>query len=141
MRFMMLVKATDDSEAGVLPTREMLEEMNRYNEELIKAGVLLAADGLQSSSHGFRVTYDGRGGSTVTDGPFTETKELLAGYWLIDVSSREEALEWARKVPFGAGETLEVRRVFDPTDFPEATAEMVEAEQAWRDANQRPIGG
>jgi len=143
MRFMMLVKATADSEAGVMPTAEEIAEMSRYNDELIKAGVLLAADGLQSSSKGFRVTYGGDGTTSVTDGPFAETKELLAGYWVIDVSSREEVLEWARRVPFRSGETVEVRQVFEVTDFPADVlpADAAAREQAWRDANQRPIQG
>ncbi|WP_354641104.1 YciI family protein [Kitasatospora camelliae] len=145
MRFMMLVKATPESEAAeVMPGPEVFEAMHRYNKELIKAGVLLAADGLLPSSQGFRVAFHGSGGSpTVTDGPFTETKELLAGYWVIDVSSREEAEEWAKRVPFQAGDVLEVRQVAETADFPEDVLppEMAAEEQAWRDANQRPVQG
>lgn len=115
MRFMMIVKATRESEAGVLPTEEQLAEMARYNEELVKAGVMLAGDGLQASSKGFRVRYQGAK-RTVIDGPFAETKELIAGYWVIQVRSKEEALEWAKRVPFQDGE-LEVRQVFELEDF------------------------
>jgi hypothetical protein len=115
MRFMMLVKATTESEAGVLPGEEIIAAMAKYNEELVKAGVMLAADGLQASSKGARVRYAGSK-RTVVDGPFTETKELIAGFWLIQVKSKEEAIEWARRVPFEDGE-VEVRQVFEPSDF------------------------
>ncbi|HEU5298787.1 MAG TPA: YciI family protein [bacterium] len=115
MRFMMIVKATRESEAGVLPTEAQLAEMARYNEGLVKAGVMLAGDGLQASSKGFRVRYQGAK-RTVIDGPFAETKELIAGYWVIQVRSKEEALEWAKRVPFQDGE-LEVRQVFELEDF------------------------
>jgi hypothetical protein len=117
MRFMMIVKASPESEAGQLPSREVVARMSVYNEELIKAGVLLAADGLQASSKGARVRFGGGKAPTVIDGPFTETKELIAGFWLIEARSKEEALEWAKRVPFEDGE-LEVRQVFEPTDFP-----------------------
>ena len=120
MRFMMLLKANDDSEAGVMPSPELLAAMGAYNNELVKAGVLLAADGLQASSKGARVKFSG-GKRTVIDGPFTETKELIAGYWLIQVKSREEAIEWARRCPDPMGEggeaEIEVRQVFETTDF------------------------
>ena len=115
MRFMMIVKASPESEAGVLPTEEQLAEMARYNEELARAGVLLAVEGLQPSSKGARVRYEGSR-RTVIDGPFTETKELVAGFWLIQARSREEAIEWARRVPFREGE-VEVRQVFELEDF------------------------
>ncbi|MEV4611651.1 YciI family protein [Kitasatospora sp. NPDC049258] len=143
MRFMMLVKANADSEAGVLPSSEAIAAMGRFNEELIKAGVMLAADGLKPSSTGVRLTYTDGGRPTVTDGPFAETKELLAGYWVIDVSSREEAVEWGSRAPFAPGDTLEIRPVFEAGDFPAdaVSAETLEKEQAWRDANQRPIQG
>ncbi|MEU9129182.1 YciI family protein [Kitasatospora sp. NPDC048540] len=141
MRFMMLVKANADSEAGVLPSSEAIAEMGRFNDELIRAGVLLAAEGLHSSAKGVRLTYTDGGKPTVTDGPFAETKELLAGFWLIDVSSLEEAVEWASRAPFPGGETLEIRRVFEAEDFPAdaVSQEALDKEQAWRDANQRPI--
>jgi len=115
MRFMMIVKASKDSEAGLLPTEEQLAEMGKYNEELVKAGVLLAGEGLQASSKGARVRFSGAK-RTVIDGPFTETKELIAGFWLIQAKSKEEAIEWARRVPFEDGE-IEVRRVFELEDF------------------------
>jgi hypothetical protein len=122
MRFMMLVKADEQSEAGVMPSEEMLAEMGKYNEELMKAGVLLAGDGLQASSKGARVSFSG-GKPTVTDGPFTEAKELIAGYWLIQVKSKEEAVEWAKRVPFDEGE-IELRQVFELEDF--GSSEAVE---------------
>jgi hypothetical protein len=122
MRFMMIVKATKDSEAGVKPSEELFAAMMRYNEELAKAGVLLAADGLQSSSSGIRISYPEPGGNPkIIDGPFTEAKELIAGYTLIEVNSREEAIEWAMRMPdphgFGEGE-IELRQVFE---MPELT--------------------
>jgi hypothetical protein len=115
MRFMMIVKASKESEAGVLPTEKELAQMAKYNEELVKAGVMLAGEGLQASSKGARVTYSGAK-RTIVDGPFAEAKELIAGFWLIQVKSREEALEWARRVPFDDGE-VEVRQVFELEDF------------------------
>lgn len=129
MRFMMIVKATEDSEAGVLPSQELLEAMQRYNEELVKAGVLLAADGLMASSGAVRISYPEPGGKPkITDGPFTEIKEIIAGYSLIEVKSKEEALEWALRMPDphgnGKGE-IELRQVFDPaelSDIPELQA-------------------
>ena len=128
MRFMMLVKATPESEDGALPGPEIVEAMGRYNDELAKAGVLLALDGLQASSKGARVQYSGEK-RTVTDGPFTETKELVAGFWLIQVRSKEEAIEWAKRVPFQEGE-VEVRQVFETSDFP---AEVLPPESAARE--------
>ncbi len=131
MRFMMIVKANQDSEAGVLPTEQELAEMGKYNEELVKAGVLLAGEGLHPSSNGARVTFSG-GRPTVTDGPFAETKELIAGFWLIQVKSREEALEWARRVPFQESE-IEIRQVFEADDFgAEFTPELREQEDRLR---------
>src|ERR1700726_4401301 len=99
MRFMMIVKASKDSEAGVMPSEELLSAMGKYNEELMKAGVLLDLSGLQPSSKGARVKFSSGGKRTVTDGPFTETKELIAGYWIIQLKSREEAVEWAKRAP------------------------------------------
>jgi hypothetical protein len=125
MRYMVLVKASEETEAGVLPTREELAEMGRFNDELIKAGVLLAADGLHPTSKGLRLRFDG-GKPTVIDGPFAETKELLAGFWIVQVSSREEAVEWFSRAPFGGGAELELRRVFESSDFPE---EILPADQ------------
>ena len=120
MRFMMMVKANKDSEAGIMPKEELLAAMAKYNEELVKAGVLLDATGLQPSSKGARIKFSG-GKRTVVDGPFTETKELIAGYWLIQVKSREEAIEWAKRAPapFGEGEEgeIEIRQLFELEDF------------------------
>jgi hypothetical protein len=139
MRFMIIVKATKDSEAGVMPTPEMFEGMGRFNDALIDAGVLLAGDGLHPSSEGVRVRYQG-GKHLVTDGPFTEAKELIAGYWIIQVKDKAEALEWAKRIPFEDGEEIEVRRVFEAADFAGVLpAEEIEKEQAWRDANERPV--
>ena len=115
MRFMMIVKANKDSEAGVLPTEEQLAEMGKYNEELVKAGVLLAAEGLHASAKGARVRFSGAK-RTVIDGPFTEAKELIAGFWLIQVKTKEEAIEWTKRVPFEESE-IEVRQVFELEDF------------------------
>lgn len=115
MRFMMIVKGSKESEAGVMPTEKELADMAKYNEELIKSGIMLAGDGLHPSSKGARVSYSGAK-RTVTDGPFAEAKELIAGYWLIQVKSKDEALEWARRVPFTEGE-VEVRQLFELEDF------------------------
>ncbi|WP_169085762.1 YciI family protein [Paenibacillus sp. PL91] len=121
MRFMMVVKGTKDSEAGVMPSQELLEAMLRYNEELAKAGVLLAADGLHASSTGIRISYPEPGGKPkVIDGPFTEAKEIIAGYTLIEVKSREEAIEWAMRMPdpHGNGEgQIELRQVIDAPEL------------------------
>jgi hypothetical protein len=120
MRFMMIVKANKDSEAGVMPSEELLSTMGKYNEELVKAGVLLDAAGLQPSSKGARIKFSG-GKRTIIDGPFSETKELIAGYWVIQVKSREEAMEWAKRVPAPHGEgqegEIEIRQFFELEDF------------------------
>ncbi len=118
MRFMILVKASKDSEAGVLPSEKLRTEMGKFNEELVKAGVLLAADGLQSSSKGARVRFSGNG-RTVIDGPFAETKELVAGFWLWQVKSKEEAIEWVKRIPNPTGDEgeVEIRQVFEADDF------------------------
>jgi len=119
MRFMMIVKANKDSEAGVMPSAELLIEMNKYNEELIKAGVMLAGEGLHPSSKGARVKFSGDK-RTVVDGPFSETKELIAGFWIIQVRSKEEAIEWARRIPNPPGtpdSEIELLQVFDAADF------------------------
>jgi hypothetical protein len=140
MRFMMLVKATEESEAGVLPSKEELAEMEQFNEELLKAGVMLAGEGLQASSKGARVKYSGDK-RTVIDGPFTEAKELIAGYWLIQVRSKDEAVEWASRVPFRDGE-VEIRQVFEVSDFPAErfSPEQAAREQAMRDDLQARAG-
>ena len=117
MRVMVIVKATADSESGQLPAPELLAEMGKFNEELIRAGVMLAGEGLHSSRRGVRVRFGG-GKSTVTDGPFTETKELIAGFWLWQVKSLDEAIEWIRRSPFRKGnEEIEIRQVFEAEDF------------------------
>ncbi|MBV8200979.1 MAG: YciI family protein [Acidobacteria bacterium] len=135
MRFMVLVKANEDSEAGVMPSAELLQAMGKYNEELVKAGVMLAGEGLQPSSKGARVKFSGDK-RIVTDGPFTETKELIAGFWLFEVKSKEEAIEWVKRSPnpFPGGEPeIEIRQVFEAADFgPELTPELAEDEQRRR---------
>jgi hypothetical protein len=134
MRFMILVKADADSEAGVMPDEKLLTEMGRYNEELVKAGVMLAGEGLHPSSRGARVRFSGNQ-RTVIDGPFTETKELVAGYWLFQVKSKEEAIEWVKRCPnpmLGDSE-IEIRQVFEAEDFGEAfTPELQEQEARLR---------
>ncbi|GAB3484361.1 YciI family protein [Amycolatopsis cihanbeyliensis] len=135
MRFMVLVKATEQSEAGVLPSAEMLAAMGKYNEELVQAGVLLAGEGLHPSSKGARVRFSGSD-RTVLDGPFAETKELVAGFWLIEVKSLEEAIEWVRRCPSPhEGESeIEIRQVFEADDFGEEfTPEMREREERLRE--------
>jgi hypothetical protein len=134
MRFMVMVKANEDTEAGVLPSEELLTEMGKFNEELAKAGVLLAGEGLQPSSKGARVKFSGEK-RTVIDGPFTETKELIAGFWLIQVKSKEEAIEWVKRVPNPTGEEgeIEIRQVFEAEDFgSEFTPELREQEERIR---------
>jgi hypothetical protein len=132
MRFMVIVKANKDSEAGVLPDQKMLAEMGKFNEELVKAGVMLAGEGLQASSKGARMKFSGTK-RTVTDGPFAETKELVAGFWLWQVKSKAEAIEWAKRIPFQNGEEVEIRQVFEAEDFgPALTPEMREAEERLR---------
>src|SRR5215472_4308510 len=132
MRVMVIVKASKESEAGALPSTELLTKMGKYNEELAKAGLLLAADGLRASSHGKRVKFSGKG-QVVTDGPFAETKELIAGYWVWRVKSVDEAVEWLKRSPFGDGAELEIRPIFEAEDFGEAlTPEMRESEARMR---------
>ena len=133
MRFMVIVKATEDSEKGAMPSQDLLEAMGAYNEELVKAGVMLDGDGLRPSSYGARVRFDDEGNASVIDGPFAETKELVSGYWVFEVSSKEEAVEWARKAPFRGGE-LEIRPFSVPEDFGEAfTPELQDKENELRD--------
>ena len=142
MRFMMIVKATADSEAGKMPSAELLQEMGRYNEELVKAGVLLAGEGLHPSANGVRLRWV-NGRKTLVDGPFTETKELVAGFWLIQTRTREEAIEWLKKIPNpmpDAEGEVELRQVFSPEDFgPELAAaapEVFEAERKFREREE-----
>lgn len=118
MRYLVMVKGNEESESGVLPAPEEFEEMGRFNEELVKAGVLLEADGLKPSSEGLRIQYSGKD-RTVTDGPFTEAKELVAGFWIWQVRSKEEAIEWAKRIPFEAGE-VEIRPFYEAEDFGDA---------------------
>ena len=130
---MVIVKASPESEAGILPGTEILTAMGKYNEELAKAGVILAMEGLHPSSKGVRVKFSGAN-RTVTDGPFTETKELIAGFWLWQVRSREEAIEWLNRAPFDGGTEIELRQVFEAEDFGESfTPELREQEQRVRD--------
>ena len=132
MRFMVIVKASEESEAGIFPDEKLLAAMGKYNEELVKAGVMLAADGLHPSSKGARVRFEG-GKRTVIDGPFSETKELIAGFWLWQVKSKEEAIEWLKRAPFDGGTEIELRQVFDPEDFgPDFMPEMRERRERLR---------
>jgi hypothetical protein len=128
MRFMVLVKADKNSEAGVMPDEKLLTEMGKYNEELVKAGVMLAGEGLHPSSKGVRVRFDGAK-RTVIDGPFAETKELLAGFWLLQVKSKEEAIEWIKRAPFDGGTEVEIRQVFEAEDFGEAFTPELQAQE------------
>ncbi len=145
MRFMVLVKADKSSEAGALPDEELLTAMGKYNEELAKAGVLLAAEGLHPSSKGARVRFSG-GKRTVIDGPFSEAKELIAGFWLFQVKSKEEAIEWVKRCPNpfpGTESEIEIRQIFEAADFgPALTPELREAEERLRaEADARGKGG
>lgn len=142
MRFMIIVPATNDSEGGVMPTEQQLADMTGYNEELLRAGVLVTGEGLHPSSRGARLTYPADGDMTVTDGPFAEAKELIAGFTLIEVSSKQEAVEWLRKWPRSsvndAEFTLELRQVFTADDFGDAfTPELQEREEKMRQAADR----
>jgi hypothetical protein len=126
---MVIVKASKESEAGSLPGKEMLTKMGQYNEELVKAGVLLAADGLHSSAKGARVKFNGTQ-RTVTDGPFPETKELIGGFWLWRVQSMQDAIDWLKRAPFDGGTEIEIRQIFEPEDFGTAlTPELREQEE------------
>ncbi len=134
MRFMILIKATRDSEAGAIPDEKLLTEMGKFNEELVKAGVMLAGEGLHPSSKGARVRFSGEK-RTVIDGPFAETKELIAGFWLWQVKSKEEAIEWVKRCPNPMNEEseVEIRQVFEAEDFgPALTPELREAEDRMR---------
>jgi len=132
MRFMVIVKADKNSESGALPDKKILTEMGKFNEELVKAGVMLAGEGLHPSSKGARVRFSGDK-RTVIDGPFAETKELVAGFWLWRVKSKEEAIEWLKRAPFGGGTEVEIRQVFETDDFgAEFTPELREQEERLR---------
>jgi len=140
MRFMILVKASKDSEAGVLPSAELLTEMGKYNEELIKAGVMVAGEGLMSSAKGARVRFSGSK-RTVIDGPFAETKELVAGFWIFQVKSREEAIEWVKRAPNpmpGTESEIEIRQIFEMEDFgdlAQQVPDVFEKEKQFREAD------
>lgn len=143
MRFMVLVKANKDSEAGVLPDEKALVEMGKFNDELIKAGVMLAGEGLQSTARGKRIRFTPGGKPTVTDGPFTETKELLAGFWMVQMKSIDECVAWFRRCPPDVGE-IEIRQVFESADFEpviktEAGRALLAAEDVFR--KQAGLGG
>ena len=144
MQFMMIVKATAESEAGVMPKPEQILEMQKYNEELVREGVLIAAEGIHSSAKGARVYFDGDK-KTVVDGPFTETKELISGFWIIQAKSLEEAVEWAKRAPnphFGGETNIEVRQVFSAEDFGSAaTPEVIERENRLREQVKAQHGG
>ncbi len=132
MRVLVAVKANKDSEAGIMPTKEILTAMGKFNEELVKAGVMLAAEGLRPSSKGKRIRFEG-GKNTFTDGPSTETKELIAGFWLWQVRSMDEAIEWLKRSPFDGGAEVEVRPVFEAEDFgAELTPELRAQEERLR---------
>ena len=132
MRFMIIVKATRESEAGVLPNEALLAAMGKYNEELVKAGIMLAGEGLQPSSKGKRIQFSGSK-RTVIDGPFTETKELIAGFWMWQVKSMDEAVEWLKRAPMEDGDVVEIRPVFEAEDFGDAfTPELREQEERLR---------
>jgi hypothetical protein len=133
MRFMVIVKANKESEAGQLPSEQMLAQMGKFNEELVKAGVMLAGEGLQASSKGARVRFEGKK-RTIIDGPFAETKELVAGFWLWQVKSKEEAIEWLKRAPFDGGEEVELRQVFETADFApvDPSGKLMEQEQKLR---------
>src|SRR6202521_350272 len=143
MRFMVIVKASKDSEAGVMPKQKLLAEMGKYNEELVKAGVLLAGEGLHASSKGARVRFAGER-RTVIDGPFTETKELIAGFWLWQVKSKQEAIDWVKRCPNpmpGTEAEIEIRQVFEAEDFgAEFTPELREQEERLRAQLAKPGG-
>ena len=130
MRFMLMIKSNRDTEAGLMPSQELLTEMGRFNEEMIKAGVMLAGEGLRPSSKGARVKFSGSK-RTVVDGPFAEAKELIAGFWLIEVKSKEEAIEWVKRVPNPTGEDgeIEIRQVFEAEDFGDAATPEIRAQE------------
>ncbi len=140
MRFLVTVPVTPESEAGVLPDEKVFVEMNKFNEEMVKAGVMLAAEGLQPTSKGAKIKYQ-NGKTTVIDGPFTESKELIAGFWLIEVKSREEAIEWMKRAPFDGGVEIVLRQVYEDADLP-IGSELKEQETRLRqqvNAQQQPL--
>ena len=133
MRFMVIVKANEESESGTLPAEADLAAMGRFNEELVKAGVMLADEGLHPSAKGVRIAFGAGNKRTVVDGPFAETKELVAGYWVLQTTTREECVEWLKRAPFGAGAVVEIRQLFEADDFgAEFTPELREQEERQR---------
>jgi hypothetical protein len=140
MRYMIIVKTNAAYEAGAMPSSELIAAMGKFNESLIDAGVLLAGEGLQPSAEGARVKFS-KGAFTVSDGPFSEARELIGGFWIIDVKSKQEALDWVRRIPFEDGEEVELRKVSEASDFPadEISGEALAREQAWRDEHQKPV--
>lgn len=141
MRFMVLVPGSPESEAGEMPSTELLEAMTKYNEELVKAGVMLAGDGLRPTSEGAKVRFDG-GERTVIDGPFTEAKEIVAGYWIWQCASHDEAIEWLKRAPFDGGVEIELRQIFEVDDFgEELTPELREANLRLREQEQANAQG
>ena len=141
MRFMVIVKASEDSEAGIMPSTELLAAMGKFNEELVKAGVMQAGEGLQPSAKGARIRFTGKAPQVIAqviDGPFAETKELVAGFWLITVKSRDEAIQWMKRAPFAAGDEIEIRQVFEMEDFGEAmTPELRQQETRLRAESEK----
>lgn len=134
MRVMTIIKATESSEAGTMPSTDLLNEMGKFNTELVEAGVLVAGDGLKPSKHGVRITFDPGGSTKVVDGPFAETKELVSGFWILEVADMDEAIAWIRRVPNTDGEhqQIEIRPIFGPEDF-DMSPEQVEAEERLRE--------
>jgi hypothetical protein len=134
MRFLVLVPANKESETGVLPNIEAMREMGKFNEELVKAGIMVSGEGLKATMHASRITYDGKK-QTVRDGPFTESKELVAGFWILQAKSRAEIVEWMKKAPFDGGTTIEIREIFSPEDFApvDPTGEMRAYEERLRE--------
>jgi hypothetical protein len=141
MRFMIIVKSTEQAEAGIPPDSADVAAMGRFNEKLIDAGILLAGEGLMASKKGARIKFEPQGKQTIIDGPFAEAKELVAGFWMIRVDSFEDAMKWAKMAPMSVGDVLEVRQVFEVDDFDsdEITEEHLRKEQAFRDATVKPI--
>lgn len=141
MRFMVIVKSTEQAEAGIPPDSADIAAMGRFNEKLIDAGIMLAGEGLMASKKGARIKFEPQGKQTIIDGPFAEAKELVAGFWILQLPSFEEAMKWARMAPMNVGDVLEVRQVFEVDDFEsdEITEEHLRKEQAFRDATVKPI--
>jgi len=141
MRFMIIVKSTEQAEAGIPPDSADIAAMGRFNEKLIDAGIMLAGEGLMASKKGARIKFEPQGKQTIIDGPFAEAKELVAGFWILQLPSFEEAMKWAKMAPMNVGDVLEVRQVFEVDDFEsdEITEEHLRKEQAFRDATVKPI--